>query len=102
MNYRVKYDTKTYSKPGISPTEKNGNEVGIMRAGVVFVATVKQNGWLSIASNKWVMESACEKLSDVPPPDEPGAVELLQTRRGRRSVDNVETWEPWEEWQRCP
>lgn len=73
MEYVVIADTKSFNKPGLNPTTKNGTEMGIVRAGFTFPALANVNGWLSIASNKWVMLSACKPVTFTPPPVDPPA-----------------------------
>jgi hypothetical protein len=98
MKYKVKYDVKTYTKAGISPTQKDGNEAGLAREGWTFDSTKNVRGWLAFNDlvNRWIPLSACEVVTVVPPPPDE-VVEFLQTRRGTR-IGEVETLEPWEEW----
>ena len=70
MQYVVMRDTKSYNKPGINPTTKNGTEMGIVKTGFTFTPLSSINGWLSIAANKWVMASACNPVI-VEPPEPP-------------------------------
>lgn len=85
-----------YNKPGLSPTTKNGTDVGWVNSGFVFTAGAVQNGWLAILPNKWVKLSDCEVVSVTPPPDEPPPVEkqraIIQTFNGIDWV-TTETWE---------
>lgn len=97
MKYKVKARTRAFNKPGLSPTEKNGTDMGWVETGSIFETNVMQNGWLALASNKWVMKSACEPVSTTPPLSE--ISDVMQIRFGQR-VDGEETWEPWTEWMR--
>jgi len=67
MQYVVTMDTKSYNKPGLNPTTKNGTEMGIVKTGFTFTPLSNINGWLSIAANKWIMASACKPVIVVPP-----------------------------------
>jgi len=73
MQYTVIVDTKSYNKPGLNPTTKNGTEMGIVKAGFVFTPLSDVNGWLSIVYNKWIMASACKPVTVPPPPVDPPA-----------------------------
>jgi len=69
MEYRTLYRVKAFNKPGLSPTEKNGTDVGYVPGGYTFTPVSNVNGWLAIASNQWVPAYACEQFVVVPPPE---------------------------------
>jgi hypothetical protein len=97
--YKVVTATRAFSKPGSSPTTKQGNDVGGMPVDVTFSSTRNINGWLAVndADNKWVRFSCCKEV-EIPPEPPSETVVILQTRRGVKTGDNPPMFEPWEEW----
>jgi len=96
--YIVVTRTKSFNKPGINPTTKNGTDMGWEDIiSTPFTPVAAQNGWLAISSNKWIMLSACREYQQVPPPP---PVPTQSRRQERTSNDGGQTWTPWEEWEK--
>jgi hypothetical protein len=92
MVYKIIARTLTYNKPGLSPTVKNGTDMGWVSSGT-FISTREVNGWLDMAPNRWIMKSACEVVDDEPEPEptfEPQNM-YVQTFNGVEYV-TTETW----------
>ena len=90
--YKVITKTLTFNKPGLSPTVKNGTDMGYVLPGLEFTAGAYVNGWLSITPNRWVMASACKEITVTPPIDPPTSKEVVQIRYGTKTGDVI-TWD---------
>jgi hypothetical protein len=101
MGYKVNIKTKAFNKPGISPTTKNGTDLGWVEAGFMVPDEARLiNGWFEIMHGgrlKWIKKLDCIEADDEPTP-EPN-VKLLQIRRGER-VNGVDMFEDWEQYER--
>jgi hypothetical protein len=94
MNYKVDVVTKIYTRPGISPTEKDGNFVRNSVIGEPFFSTKSERGWLSIndLSNRWIQATSCKSETIVPPV-------MKRHKQERYSEDGGKTWDAWTEWE---
>jgi hypothetical protein len=90
--YEIIARTLTFNKPGLSPTEKNGTDMGYVSSGT-FTPTREVNGWLDMTPNRWIMKSACKVVTVTPPPPpvEPPPAEL-ERMIIQYSNDNGVTW----------
>jgi hypothetical protein len=88
---KVVVRTKSYNKPGLNPTTKNGTDMGWVEVGFQFMSVSVQSGWLAIASNKWVMASACRDVEPVEPVDPPAPAGTIY--HWRKSIDGGRTFD---------
>jgi len=100
--FKVITKTLSFNKPGLSPTEKNGTDMGFVQPGFVFTPGAYQNGWLAIASNKWVMASACQEIAVEPPPVDPPPppATAYPERFQIRYPDGLGGWQAWQGYRK--